>query len=487
MTVNTGINASLRRPQTFHRFTYLLGGRLLTPLAQSLVLIGMQSDAATATAEQVYDIQDVEQGDALFGRGSEVALMIRTALKTASKLGSGPRIKAIGITEATGNKNVQTLTFSGTATESGNFVFSVAGRVYAVGVSSGDAHTTVATAVNTVLQSVQEELPIASTVATPVVSLTNVVKGTNGSQVSVVVISKPAGIACVVATGTAGSGIVDITLSLDAIAGIDIDGIAIGNFASADVTDALTHLAAMWQPQTKKWRWLGIGTRGTIGAATTLASAANDRSILVFCCEGSPSLPCEIAAAGMVALLSRERPNTNYDGMGLPLYPCTVANAFTGTEVETALAAGIIPLSPVIDVNTRSVVDGVLKIEKMVTTKTTENSLPYEPLREVVVSRVGAFMARQIDIAYVARFGPSANPDGVLLDDDTIDRVRDMIAALCSDAEDFSIIKNVAENLAELVVEEDDESVGRCDVDLPYTVVMPLHQVAAIHRVKVGG
>lgn len=489
MPVNTGINASLRRPQTFHRFTYLLGGRLLTPIAQSLVLIGTQSSAATATAEEVYDIDDVEQGDELFGIGSEVALMIRTALKTATKIGSGPRIKAIGVTEpGAGTANVKTLTVTGPATESGNVEITLVGRKYAIGVSDGDAASAIGTAIAEVLQAAHEELPVVVTDGgAGVVTLTHRTKGVNGIDVSVTVDAEPGGVGVAVANTVVGAGVIDITNSLDAIAGIDIDGIAISNHAAADMADLLTHIEAMWQPQTKKWRWAVVGERGSIGTATTLAAAANDRGVLVAVCEGTPSLPCEIATAVATALLSRERPNTNYDGMTLPLYPCTVANAFTGTEVETALAAGLVPLTPIVDVTTREVIDGVLKIEKMVTTKTTESSLPYEPLREVVVSRTGAYMARQIDMAYVARFGPQANPDGVLLDDDTIDRVRDMIAALCDDAQDLSYIKNVETDLAELVVEEDGVTPGRLNVDLPYTVVMPLHQVAAVHRVKVGG
>lgn len=486
MTINTGINASRRRPQTFHRFTYLLGGRLLQPLAQAIAIIGTMTATGTATAGQVYDVDDIEQGDLLFGRQSEVALQIRTALKTQTKLGAGPRIKAIGVVEPGGGvAAIRTLTLTGNATESNNFVLDVAGRRYYVGVTQGDTPTIMATAITNVLKGAIEELPVVPTSAAGVVSLTHPFKGINGQAVSITVLAKPAGVTAVVANPTPGTGVISIVTALDAIAAIEVDAIAISNYAAQDITDLRAHTDAMWQPQTKKWRWAFMGLNGTIGTGATLAGAANDRAVVIGICEGSPSLPGEIATALACALLSRERPNTNYDSMELPIAPPTASLAFTDTEVETALVAGLTPLSPVLNSNDRSIVDGVVRIEKMVTTKTTENSLPYEPLREIVVARTGAYMARQVDIAYVSRFGPSANPEGVLLDEDTIDRVRDMIATLYDDAEDISILKNIAEDLALLAVEES-AVVGRCDCDLSYTPVMPFHQLAAVHRVKVG-
>lgn len=491
MPVNTGISASYRRPQTFHRFTYLLGGRLLSPLAQVIALIGTQKAtgaSSTATAEQVYDIDDVEQADGLFGKGSELALMCRKAIETASRLGAGPRIKAVGVLEpGGGTKNAQTLTVTGPATAAGNVVVRVAGRTYSVGVSSGDVAATIATAISDMLKAYAEELPVDISVAAAVVTLTHAHKGENGGDVAVSIDSVPAGVAVAVATSAAGAGVIDITNALDALAASEIDFIAISNHKAADVTDALAHTDAMWQPNLKKWRWLVMGERGTLGTATTLAAAANNRALLVVSCEASPSLPCELATAFAVAMCSRDRPNANFDGVKLPLFPPVAASAYTSTEVETALAGGVVPLTPDIDLSTKVVVDGILKIEKAITTKTTESSQPYEPLRELAVSRTGAYMARQIDIAYVQRFGPQANPDGVLLTDDTIDRVQDMIAALAAEAEEVDILKNVDEDLQELVVEEDGAAIGRLDIDFAYTVVGGMHQLACVHRVKVGG
>jgi hypothetical protein len=57
MTINTGISSSLRRPQTFHTFTYQQGGRSLVPLPQRLLLIGTMK-GGTAVAGTIYQIND---------------------------------------------------------------------------------------------------------------------------------------------------------------------------------------------------------------------------------------------------------------------------------------------------------------------------------------------------------------------------------------------------------------------------------------------
>ncbi len=489
MPVNTGIPTNLRRPQTFHRFTYQLGSRQLVPLPLTAVLIGTHITAAPSVAGTVYDVYDAEQGDTLFGIGSEIAIMIRKAIETSEFLGFGPSLKAIGIDEpGAGTANIGTITITGPATASGNVTVNVAGRVYIVGVTAGDSATIVATAIKNAMLSDQRNCPVVASNVAGVVSLTYPHKGVNGAQVFAEVMPDfPAGLTFVVNNAaTPGAGVIDITTSLDATAGLDIDGIAISNTTMTDVTDYEAHLAVMWGPAEKKWRWGFIGSRDTIGNATTLASGANAKYTIVGVCEKTASLPGEIATALCVGAFSRSRPNANYNGMVLPLAPPANQDAFSGTEVEAALAAGLTPLTPVFSGANRQIVDNRLKVERLVTTKTTESGNPYEPLRDLGVSRTGAYLARQLDIAYIDRFGPQANPDGVLFTDDFLDRLRDMIAGLLYEAQELDIVRNVETDLAQLIVEKDPIALGRADVDLPYSVVLGANQVAFVHRVKVG-
>ena len=487
MPIETGVPSSLARPQTFHRFTYLRGGGQLVPLPQKVALLGAKLAAGSAVAGTLYDIVSTEQADELFGEGSEVALMVRQAFLTQRLLGRGPRLVAAGAADPGGGaaKATFTLTVTGPATESGNVELRACGRTFKIGVSNEDTATTVAEAIVEMLQRYTDELPFTSANVAGVVTATANHKGVNGNDIVFEVVSKPAGIAIAVAAGVAGSGALDLSALYTAIEGIDIDALAISNHDEDDVEDVLDHVNAMWQPSEKKWRWGFVADVTSIASATTLAEAANDRAVVVVSCEGSPSLPFEIATAVAVGAFSRERPNANYDKMELPLYPPAMADAYTGTEVETAIAAGITALTPI--ERGRVVVGDRIKIERLVTTKTTEDSQPFLVCRDLAVPRTGAYMARQLDIAYAQRFGANANPDGVLMDDDLVDRVRDMVAALWYDAAQAKILTNVPEDLAELQVEPDEEADGRLNVDAPETVIVGLHQVAYNHRVKVGG
>lgn len=485
MTVNTGISPTLRKPQTFHNFAYSQGGRSLVPLPTRALIIGT-AKGGTSVANTIYQINDPVETDALFGIGSQAALMCRKAFETEALLGQGPQLFGAGLAEpGAGTARVGTFTITGPATAAGNLVIRIAGRTFTIGVAIGDTATTIASAISSAINAAKQFLPVTASSAVGVVTVTNVQKGLGGNDVVFEAVSQPAGVTNVFAQTVAGAGISDPTTALANALGPDYDAIAIENHLSADIALALAHVTAAWAAGERKWRWVVFGEPGSIGTGTTLAAAANDRAIAVLNANGCLSLPCEMAAAGAVALLKPDRPNGNWDGMRLPLYPPYDANDMTNTQVESALAAGLTPLKPVIDLQTRVTTQGVMQIVKFVTTATTLAGQPFEALRDIAVPRTGAFLARQIDAAFASRFGAQANPSGVLLTDDTIAQIRDMVANIMYASQDRGYITNVDTDLQQLVVEKDLTAPGRVNVDVTYTVVLGLHQVAFVHRVKI--
>lgn len=483
--VITGVSSLLRRPQTFHRFTYSFASRTLTPLPLRIALIGAIK-GGTGVAGTVYEVNDADQSDALFGTSTELSLMCRTGYATGALLGQGPKMFACGVAESGGNANVKTITVTGPATADGNAYVTIAGRRIAVGIRVGDVQNNIATAIANTLKTYAELLPVIVTVATNVVTLTHATKGVNGADV-VVTTETVAGVGLAVANTVAGTGATDHQPAIDALAAGDYDVVVFANHAAADITQINTDIASRWNYAEKRWRWYVLGEMGSIGTATALASAANHQAVLIASMEGCLSTAGEMATALGMAILSRDRPNANYDGVKLPLYPPAAATIYTPTEVETAIAAGLTPLTAQINPTTRAVVDGVAKIERMITTKTTQGGNPFEVLRDLCVSRVGVYLARQYDIGFVDRFGADANPDGALLTEDMPAQIKDMIEGINREAERAQIIKNVETDLAELIVEVDQSgTVGRVNADVPYTVVVGLHQIAVVHRVQVG-
>jgi phage tail sheath gpL-like len=482
--INTGVPSNLNQPRTFHTFTYLYANRSLVSLPMRIGLIGMKSAAGTATNGQVYEVVDATQTDGLFGVTSELALMCRMAFATSAFLSKGPRVYAVSVAAPGGVANVRTFTVTGTATADGNAILKIAGRTFSVGIRNGDVQNTTATAISNEFKARQETLPFTISVATNVVTLTFPTTGVNGNDPVISVEQSVAGVTIAAAQTVAGTGVADYTTAVDALSTLYYDGIAFGNHAAADVTLINTNIAAQWGATSKKWRWYFVAENGTIGTATALAAAANHQGAIVASYEACPMLTGELATALCMGAFSRERPNAIYNAMKLPIFPPPAATVYTDTEVETAISAGLTALTAVIS-SAGAVIDGVSKVERMVTTKTTSGGFPFVLLRDIGVSRTGVYLARQLDVAAEERFGAEANPDGTLQTDDTLDQVGDLAKQVMRASGEANILRNVEADIAKLVYERDLVTLGRTNVDLWYTVVIGQHQIAWKHNVQV--
>lgn len=482
--INTGVPSTLNQPRTFHTFTYLYANRSLVSLPMRVALVGMKSAAGTAVAGTVYEVADATQTDALFGATSELAIMCRMAFTVSAYLTKGPRVYAVAVTAPAGVAAIKTFTAVGSATADGNAIVKVAGLTFVVGIRNGDAQNTIATAVSNALKAQQENLPFTVSVAANVVSLTFPTTGVNGNDAAIEVVQNVAGNVITAASPTPGTGAADYTTALDALSTLYYDGVALGNHAAADITLINTNLAAQWGATSKKWRWYFVGENGSIGTATSLASAANHQGAIVASLEGCPMLTGQLATALCIGAFSRERPNAIYNAMKLPIAPPAAATNYTDSEVETAIAAGLTPLTAVIS-SAGAIIDGVAKVERMVTTKTTSGGQPFYLLRDLGVSRTGVYLARQLDVAAEERFGAEANPDGTLQTDDTLDQVGDLAKQILRSSAEANILRDVENDIAKLVYERDLVSLGRTNVDLWYTVVLGQHQIAWKHNVQV--
>lgn len=488
MTIVTNVPNSLLRPQTFHVFTFLRAAGKLTNVPLKIALIGAKRSTGTATVNTVYDMTGLtpSDGDALFGESGELAQMHRQSIATASFLGFGPRVFCVPIAESGGVANVQTITCVGTATTDGNQIVDVAGRVFLVGVRNGDSQNTNATAIANALKARQAELPVLVTVATNVVTLTHPTKGVNGVDVKVSMVQQVAGITATVATATAGTGATDHQPALDALSPLRYDGIVFANHASADITEILADIATRWGAASKTWAQYFLGEMGTIGTATPLAAAANDKAVNIASIEGCRNTAGEMATTYAMMVFSRERLNASYDGVRVPLYPPALATIYTPAEVETALAAGLTPFTAVVD-STGSVTQNLMKCERAVTTHTTQNSQPDDKVRDIGIVKAIIGIAVQIDIAAEERFGADANPDGVRQSTDTDNAIKRMWAAIArAEARDQVLDPDQVEaDIAATVVEHDLVTSGRSNVALFYHVLGSQHQIVWQHNVTV--
>jgi phage tail sheath gpL-like len=489
VSIQTNVPNSLLRPQTFHTFTFLRASGKLTNVPIRVALIGAKlTTGATATAGVVYDMTGLTatDGDALFGISSELALMHRQSIASASLHGAGPRVFCVPVAESVGVANVQTITCVGTATVDGNQTIVVAGRVFIVGVPSGTTQNNNAAAISNALKARAAELPVIVTVATNVVTLTHATKGINGVDVKVTVNQQVTGIVATVATTVSGTSVTDHQPALDALAPLRYDGIVFANHASADITEINSDILVRWGASSKTWAIYFVGEPGTIGTATALAAAANDKAVQIASMEGCLNTAGEMATAHCMMVYSRERLNASYDGVKVPLYPPAIGLIYTPAEVETALAAGLTPFTAVLD-STGSLTLNRAKCERAVTSHTTQSSQPDDKVRDIAMPRTVVGIAIQIDIAAEERFGSDANPNGVRQSTDTDKLIKKMWAAIArAEAADQVLDPDQVEaDIAATEVEHDSVVGGRSNTAIFYHILGSQHQIVWQHNVTV--
>ena len=455
------ISASIQSPGTYFEFLFTSKAGGFAPLPLQIALLGVTSTAATEG--EPIRVLTAEEADAAFGVGSELALMCRAAFAIGALKGTLPAIYGVPIAEATIGPvtAVSTITIGGVPTAAQSLVVRIAGRTFTVPTTPTSTPTAIAADLKLLIDANSTVLPITAGVAAGVVTGTAVHAGENGNQVVYEVTEIPAGLTAVVTQTVVGAGVSDPQNALDALsAGIDFNAIAMPNNTVTDVTKAVDHVNennGAWAPGNKLWRRMWFGENGSLGDAQTLASADNYR-ISVAALRNARSLPSEIAAACAALSYSEESANFNFDGAQLDLYGGAQADAWTGPESESHLAAGVSPLQPDVTRDDRA------SVKKLVTTQVNINGFPSLVLRDIVVPKVAAFVARQHDAQYN------------ILRPQTVDDIRDVILQVNRTAQGLRLIRNVESLKPQITAEEDPLIAGRALAKNPIEVVIPLHQ-----------
>jgi phage tail sheath gpL-like len=465
MTIQTSVPSSLRRPGVFNEFKFLPSGQSLVATPQRVVIVAESSSAGTATTELPVQIFDETDGDTKLGKGSFAALMARVALAQMKLSGPVELWACPAIAPGAGTAAVNTITITGPATESKDLIIRIAGRVINVGVTSGDSANTVAAALEAKIDEYAHLLPVTASVTDNVVTCTVVTKGVNGNDVVLDTVQRPAGIGVAHAQSVAGAGTTPIANPIAALYDKRYHAICFNNHTTGDAAALLVDMAARWGFAQKNYGFAFLGSRDSLGTAQTLQASYNDYRVVIINCEGSPSLPGELAIAAAVAEFSREKPNANLDGERLVCAPPSATLAFTNAEIESALNGGVTPLTP----------DGAFtKIERLVTTQITLNSALFEPLRDIAFPRTSGYVAEQVDIGFLTGFRQEIITDDP--EDDIRARVRDMVIGKHRAMQDAKILRNVDDFLPLILVDEALAPSGRLLVTNPFRVAGPLHQ-----------
>ena len=340
--------------------------------------------------------------------------------------------------------------------------------VLMVPVAAGDSADTVGKAVKAVIAA-QPGLPVSAAEAAGVVTITAKNKGTEGNAIRLLAACTAAGITTAVTAMAGGDANPDIQPALTAVIAEGHDIIACGISDEANLLKLRAHLEKVGAPTEKRWAVGVYGDSGTLATATTLAGKLNNGFMLCAWYRGTPSLPCELAAAFASVMASEEDParplNTlALEGIGL----CDSKDKTMRTEQENALYNGVAPVETSPDGSRAQIVRAITTYTK------TANGTADESLLDVTTVRTLIYVSKACIQRVALRFPREK------LSDKTPARVRSELIDVLMRCEELEILEQVEANLPNLIVERDKQNVNMLDVRIPSDVVNGLHVVGMV-------
>lgn len=453
--------SSIRKPGKYFEFNTKLAVRTLPGNPQRVLLLGQKLTAGSQAVLQPVDVFSDEQAMGLFGKGSQLNLMVREAIMANPYL----QLTAIAVADPAGNAATGTTTLTGTATSSGVLTVWVGSNRVDVNVNAGDTAAALATALAAAVNA-RAEIPVSSVAVAAVVTHTCYHKGTLGNDIKISASCTATGLTVVV-TGLAGGTLdPDYSAALAAVAGAGHHIIAAPLSTQAHLTALRTHLDMVSGPLEQRGAIGVFGWPGTLATGTTLAGQINSGRISGAWHRGSLCLPCEIAAAYAAVLASEEDPARPLNTLPLAGLDVTSITAQPmRTEQENALANGLTPL----EVGPGDKV----QIVRAITTYTKDpQGVADVSLLDVTTIRTLDYVRKAVRERISLRFPREK------LSERTPDKVRSEALDVLVKLEELEIVEAVEANKDGLLAERDSQDVNRLNLKIPCDVVNGLHVIA---------
>ena len=445
------IPASTRKPGVYAEWNLKRAMRNLPTNRQRVLLIAQHTTdlGAVSALTDVYSAAEVAER---YGAGSQAHLMADAAIKAYANAA----LSIITLADnSAGVAAAGKITITGNATTQGVLRVGIGNAdVLMVPVAAGDSADTVGKAVKAAIAA-QPGLPVSAAEAAGVVTITAKNKGTEGNAIRLLAACTAAGISTTVTAMAGGDANPDIQPALTAVIAEGHDIIACGISDEANLIKLRAHLEKVGAPTEKRWAIGVYGDSGTLATATTLG--------------GTPSLPCELAAAFASVMASEEDParplNTlALEGIGL----CDSKDKTMRAEQENALYNGVAPVETSPDGSRAQIVRAITTYTK------TANGTADESLLDVTTVRTLIYVSKACIQRVALRFPREK------LSDKTPARVRSELIDVLMRCEELEILEQVEANLPNLIVERDRQNVNMLDVRIPSDVVNGLHVVGMV-------
>ena len=459
------IPASTRKPGVYAEWNTKLAVRNLPTNRQRVLLIAQHTTdlGAVSALTDVYSAAEVAER---YGAGSQAHLMADAAIKAYANAA----LSIITLADnSAGVAAAGKITITGNATTQGVLRVGIGNAdVLMVPVAAGDSADTVGKAVKAAIAA-QPGLPVSAAEAAGVVTITAKNKGAEGNAIRLLAACTAAGISTTVTAMAGGLVNPDIAAALNAVVAEGHHIIACGINDETNLLKLRAHLDTVASPMEKRWAIGVYGQTGTLAQATTLAGRLNHGHIVSAWYRGTPSLPCELAAAFAAVMASEEDPARPLNTLALnSIGVCESKDKTMRTEQENALYNGVTPIET-------SPAGTQAQIVRAITTYTkTANGTADESLLDVTTVRTLIYVSRACVDRIALRFPRDK------LSDRTPPRVRSELIDVLMRCEELEILERVEENLPKLIVERDLQNTGMLNCRIPSDVVNGLHVVGMV-------
>jgi phage tail sheath gpL-like len=372
-----------------------------TPRNHKILICGIKLSTGTLAELVPQRVYQSNEGDALWGTGSQIAEMVRAAKKNNATT----EMWGIGIDQLSGGTaGTKTLTVTASGALAGTLHLYIDGQFYVpVAVTDAMAQNDIATAINAAIQAHGEygRMPFTSGVATNVVTLTMKWKGVDVADARFNYDDGdafPSGVSVAVAAAVAGAGNPDITEIITAIAADTYDTIIVPWIDSTNMTALKTELTRRWGGQVKQWGHCFIASAQNHADSITTGNAHNNPHLSYFAANLAATAPWN--AAAIVGAIDAGESNPAMPRNGRPLlgfYPPARSAVWTDAQRNTLLFEGV----------STYVLDGARQpyIERLTTTyKANAQSVEDWTFLDVETPRTLAAIMYDLDTSVALRF-----------------------------------------------------------------------------------
>lgn len=337
------IPSAIRVPLAYIEFDNSKAVSGTPSVLHKVLMLGTKLASGTAVAGQAVRVTAYSQAKTLFGRGSQLAEMVKSFKAHNNMLD----LWCLPLDEAgSGAKATGTLTLSGTATQAGTLSVMIAGTNYKQAVSSGDTAATLATKLQKLIAA-DQDVPVTATVSGESITLTCRFNGETGNDIDVrcnyysgEVL--PAGISVNITPMQNGS--VNPNMA-DAITGFGAEwwNYLVNPFTDTESLNLLrTELVTRWGPLKQIDGICFMAKRGTHAEATTFAEQRNDYLFSVLATNKAPQ-PAYIWASAYAAVVAGSLsidPARPVQTLTMDLLPPAMSDRWDLPERNTLLYSG---------------------------------------------------------------------------------------------------------------------------------------------------